>query len=91
MGSQRERNEQPRPSFRGASKMRTRNLEIPGLVLAHHPGMTGNHPFGTIPFATISPALAATAVTAAPQDTSTAATAQLQCLSSASEVRSKVA
>jgi hypothetical protein len=22
-----------RPSFRGASKMRTRNLEIPGLVL----------------------------------------------------------
>jgi hypothetical protein len=27
-------------SFRGASKMRTRNLEIPGLVLAHHPGMT---------------------------------------------------
>jgi len=26
------------PSFRGAQ--RTRNLEIPGLVLAHHPGMT---------------------------------------------------
>jgi hypothetical protein len=28
------------PSFRGASKMRTRNLEIPGLRLAAHPGMT---------------------------------------------------
>jgi hypothetical protein len=34
-------------SFKGASKMRTKmcnctseNLEIPGLVLAHHPGMT---------------------------------------------------
>src|SRR5215475_2578605 len=27
-------------SFRGGSKSRTRNLEIPGLVLAHHPGMT---------------------------------------------------
>ncbi len=26
------------PSFRGAK--RTRNLEIPGLVLAHYPGMT---------------------------------------------------
>jgi hypothetical protein len=29
------------PSFRGDAKHRTRNLEIPGLVLAHHPGMTG--------------------------------------------------
>jgi hypothetical protein len=29
---------QLKPSFRGAK--RTRNLEIPGLVLAHHPGMT---------------------------------------------------
>jgi len=28
------------PSFRGDAKHRTRNLEIPGLVLAHHPGMT---------------------------------------------------
>ena len=27
-------------SFRGGAKRRTRNLEIPGLVLAHHPGMT---------------------------------------------------
>src|SRR5216110_3191594 len=27
-------------SFRGDAKHRTRNLEIPGLVLAHHPGMT---------------------------------------------------
>ena len=24
----------------GDAKHRTRNLEIPGLVLAHHPGMT---------------------------------------------------
>src|ERR1700688_83192 len=28
------------PSFRGDAKHRTRNLEIPGLVLMHHPGMT---------------------------------------------------
>src|SRR5512138_3825733 len=28
------------PSFRGDAKHRTRNIEIPGLVLAHHPGMT---------------------------------------------------
>jgi hypothetical protein len=27
-------------SFRGDAKHRTRNLEIPGLVLTHHPGMT---------------------------------------------------
>jgi hypothetical protein len=27
-------------SFRGASKMRTRNLEIPGLREDAHPGMT---------------------------------------------------
>ena len=27
-------------SFRGDAKHRTRNLEIPGLVLMHHPGMT---------------------------------------------------
>src|SRR5215213_11508599 len=26
-------------SFRGDAKHRTRNLEIPGLVLTHHPGM----------------------------------------------------
>ena len=26
--------------FRGDAQHRTRNLEIPGLVLAHHPGMT---------------------------------------------------
>src|SRR6202163_4592543 len=30
----------PMPSFRGDAKHRTRNLEIPGLVLTHHPGMT---------------------------------------------------
>src|SRR5260370_1760581 len=29
-----------KPSFRGDAEHRTRNLEIPGLVLAHHPGMT---------------------------------------------------
>src|ERR1700709_2190616 len=28
------------PSFQGDAKHRTRNLEIPGLVLTHHPGMT---------------------------------------------------
>jgi hypothetical protein len=28
------------PSFRSDAKHRTRNLEIPGLVLAHHPGRT---------------------------------------------------
>src|SRR5215203_4479679 len=28
------------PSFRGDAKHRTRNLEIPGLVLTHHHGMT---------------------------------------------------
>jgi len=28
-------------SFRGDAKHRTRNLEIPGLVLTYHPGMTG--------------------------------------------------
>ncbi len=28
------------PSFRGDAEHRTRNLEIPGLVLTHHPGMT---------------------------------------------------
>jgi len=27
-------------SFRDDAKHRTRNFEIPGLVLAHHPGMT---------------------------------------------------
>jgi hypothetical protein len=27
-------------SFRDGPKDQTRNLEIPGLVLAHHPGMT---------------------------------------------------
>jgi hypothetical protein len=27
-------------SFRGDAKRRTRNLEIPGLVLTYHPGMT---------------------------------------------------
>src|SRR6185295_9704711 len=29
-----------KPSFRGDAKHRTRNLEIPGLVLPDHPGMT---------------------------------------------------
>jgi hypothetical protein len=28
------------PSFRGALKARTRNLEIPGSMLTHRPGMT---------------------------------------------------
>jgi len=28
-------------SHSGAREARTRNLEIPGLVLGHHPGMTG--------------------------------------------------
>src|SRR5882724_7646412 len=32
------------PSFRGDAKHRTRNLEIPGLVLTHHPGMTTETP-----------------------------------------------
>jgi hypothetical protein len=31
---------EPLPSFRGDAEHRTRNLEIPGLVLTHHPGMT---------------------------------------------------
>ena len=30
----------PVSSFRGDAQHRTRNLEIPGLVLTHHPGMT---------------------------------------------------
>ena len=30
-----------RSSFRGDAQHRTRNLEIPGLALARHPGMTG--------------------------------------------------
>jgi hypothetical protein len=30
-------------SFRGDAKHRTRNLEIPGLVLTHHPGMTASN------------------------------------------------
>ena len=30
-------------SFRGDARHRTRNLEIPGLVLAHHPGMTASN------------------------------------------------
>ncbi len=30
------------PSFRGDVKHRTRNLEIPGLVLSDHPGMTND-------------------------------------------------
>src|SRR5712671_8096181 len=36
------RNSRPKSetSFRGDAKHRTRNLEIPGLVLTHHPGMT---------------------------------------------------
>ncbi len=29
-------------SFRGDAEHRTRNLEIPGLVLTHHPGMTAS-------------------------------------------------
>ncbi len=30
-------------SFRGDAKHRTRNLEIPGLVITRHPGMTIRH------------------------------------------------
>ena len=30
------------PSYRGDAKHRTRKLEMPGLVLAHHPGMTAS-------------------------------------------------
>jgi hypothetical protein len=30
------------PSFRGDAKHRTRNLEIPGLALTRHPGMTAS-------------------------------------------------
>jgi hypothetical protein len=30
-------------SFRGGPKDRTRNLEIPGSMLAHRPGMTSNY------------------------------------------------
>jgi hypothetical protein len=33
------------PSFRGDAEHRTRNLEIPGLVLTHHPGMTESPTF----------------------------------------------
>src|SRR6201992_1872369 len=36
------------PSFRGDAKHRTRNLEIPGLVLTHHPGMTEVDCFATL-------------------------------------------
>src|SRR5262249_30249989 len=35
-------------SFRGGPQDRTRNLEIPGLVLAHHPGMTLPRQFTSI-------------------------------------------
>src|ERR1700740_3255508 len=37
----------PATSFRGDAKHRTRNLEIPGLVLPHHPGMTAFSHFGS--------------------------------------------
>jgi hypothetical protein len=37
-------------SFRGDAEHRTRNLEIPGLVLTHHPGMTeGRYAFAASP------------------------------------------
>jgi hypothetical protein len=39
-GVTRRENAEVRPSFQGDAKHRTRNLEIPGLVLTHHPGMT---------------------------------------------------
>ena len=40
-------------SFRGDAKHRTRNLEMPGLVLTHHPGMTeaNESPNPTPPYA----------------------------------------
>ncbi|HUN99460.1 MAG TPA: hypothetical protein VMU69_24910, partial [Bradyrhizobium sp.] len=44
------------PSFRGDAKHRTRNLEIPGLVLSHHPGMTAKTQFLS-PAAPIAPEL----------------------------------
>jgi hypothetical protein len=33
---------QPPPSFRDGPKDQTRNLEIPGSMLTHRPGMTGD-------------------------------------------------
>ena len=42
-GEMRRGNEGLRPnslSFRDGPKDQTRNIEIPGLVLTHHPGMT---------------------------------------------------
>ena len=47
--------------------------------------------FATSQFATSNPAVDETAVTNEPHATSTIPTGQLQCLSSASEVRTKVA
>src|ERR1700733_6308764 len=38
----------PAPSFRGDAQHRTRNLEIPGLVLSDHPGMTSSKYYGRI-------------------------------------------
>ena len=52
--------------------------------------MTG-HNFGTSQLAIISPTVDDSAVTNAPQDTSTTATVQVQCLSSDSDVSSNVA
>ena len=45
---------------------------------------------GRIQFAMISPSVEATAVTNVPHDTSTITTAQVQCLSSESDVNSNV-
>src|SRR5437879_13721849 len=61
-----------------------------GFDASHRPGTT-DYPLGTSQFATTRPAVDETAVTKAPQLTSTAATAQLQFFNSASEGRSKVA
>ena len=46
---------------------------------------------GAVQFAITNPAVDDSAVTVAPQVTSTAATGQVQCLSNASDVRSNVA
>src|ERR1700728_634402 len=50
------------PSFRGDAKHRARNLEIPGLVLTHHPGMTVERPSppAVCQFTTLTRAMLAT-------------------------------
>ena len=66
-------------------------LEIAEAVYPDRAAAAIDHFLGTSQLATNRPAVDETAVTTAPQVTSRAATAQLQCLSSARQVRSKVA